>query len=386
MQTLDESKSPFYRNPWLVVVMIILLGVGIKVFLLVTDRFPFNADEAVVGLMANHILQGELPTFFYGQSYMGSLDALLVAVAFLIFGESVLCIRIIQILLFCGTLATTYQLAFRFTQKVEVGWIALLLLVIPTVNFTLYTTISLGGYGEALLLGNLILLLGFSELKDPKSYTILILGLLIGFGLWVNGLTLVYSIPVISYIIWKKIKQGKTAHSFDIHRILSLILLGFLFGALPWWIYGFQHGFDSLLAELFGSAISSGEVGYFANLGLRLVSFIIFGTTVIFGLRPPWEIQWLVLPAIPLIVSVWVFILIGFRKLVRKIPELIDPAYILVSVMMTTIAGFVLTSFGNDPSGRYFLPFSIPLAIIAGIYLTFIQHQYRAGDGLFWLY
>jgi hypothetical protein len=32
-----------------------------------------------------------------------------------------------------------------------------LLLAIPSVNVILYTTVSLGGYGEALLLGNLIL-------------------------------------------------------------------------------------------------------------------------------------------------------------------------------------------------------------------------------------
>jgi hypothetical protein len=36
---------------------------------------PFNSDEAIVGLMARHMLQGERPLFFYGQAYLGSLDA-----------------------------------------------------------------------------------------------------------------------------------------------------------------------------------------------------------------------------------------------------------------------------------------------------------------------
>ena len=132
----------------------------LKIFLMATGRMPFNADEAIVGLMASHILEGELPVFFWGQSYMGSLDALLVAGAFLLIGKSVLAIRIVQILLYCGIVATTYQLGYKIIGKVEAGWMAALLMAIPTVNVTLYTTISLGGYGEALLLGNLILLAG----------------------------------------------------------------------------------------------------------------------------------------------------------------------------------------------------------------------------------
>ncbi len=57
-----------------------LLAIGLKAALLAADVFPFNADESVVALMARHILQGARPAFFYGQAYMGSLDAVLVAV------------------------------------------------------------------------------------------------------------------------------------------------------------------------------------------------------------------------------------------------------------------------------------------------------------------
>ena len=57
---------------------------------------PFNSDEAVVALMARHILQGERPIFFYGQAYMGSADAYLVATGFWVFGEQVWVIRLIE--------------------------------------------------------------------------------------------------------------------------------------------------------------------------------------------------------------------------------------------------------------------------------------------------
>ncbi|MCH8338083.1 MAG: hypothetical protein IH858_04430, partial [Chloroflexi bacterium] len=68
------------------IVAILIFGLALKLMLLASDAFPFNSDEAVVGLMARHILDGAWPAFFYGQAYMGSLDATLVAIGFALFG------------------------------------------------------------------------------------------------------------------------------------------------------------------------------------------------------------------------------------------------------------------------------------------------------------
>jgi len=83
---------------------------GWKSWLVFSDHVPFNADEAVVGLMARHILQGERPVFFYGQNYMGSLDAALVSLGFTLLGEQIWVIRAVQSLLYLGLLLTTYHL------------------------------------------------------------------------------------------------------------------------------------------------------------------------------------------------------------------------------------------------------------------------------------
>src|SRR5512143_2634221 len=55
-------------------ILALAASLGVKILLLGIQAVPFNADEAVVALMAKHILQGERPLFFYGQAYMGSLD------------------------------------------------------------------------------------------------------------------------------------------------------------------------------------------------------------------------------------------------------------------------------------------------------------------------
>ncbi len=189
------------RRNWAWPTLALFLAVGLKVWLILGDWMPFNSDEAIVALMARHILLGKLPVFFYGQAYMGSLDAFLVAGAFILFGEQVWAIRVVQGLLYLGVMCTTACIGKRVFGFWQVGILAMFLLAIPTVNVTLYTTVSLGGYGEALLFGNLIILLGLRIAKDIRSkdapgsfWRWLGLGFLSGFGLWIFGLTLVFSL------------------------------------------------------------------------------------------------------------------------------------------------------------------------------------------------
>src|SRR5437763_16908030 len=93
--------------------LIALLWHGI---VLASGTVSFHSDEAVVGLMARHINQGKpIPTFFYGQNYMGSLDPLLVSVAFRLFGESVLSIRLVPFSLYLLFVVTTMLLALRLS-------------------------------------------------------------------------------------------------------------------------------------------------------------------------------------------------------------------------------------------------------------------------------
>ena len=106
MQTITKV---FASTKWL----ILILGAAAlawKGLLLALDSVPFNSDEAVVALMARHILLGERPIFFYGQAYMGSLDAFLVAGGFWLFGEQVWVIRLVQGLLYVGLIITTIGL------------------------------------------------------------------------------------------------------------------------------------------------------------------------------------------------------------------------------------------------------------------------------------
>ncbi len=390
-------------SSWIWVCLALLVAIGLKAWLLAAGRVPFNADEAVVALMARHILQGARPAFFYGQAYMGSLDAFLIAGAFALFGQGVWVIRFVQALLYLGVLVTTGLLGKQVFGAAKTGVLAMLLLAIPTVNVTLYTTASLGGYGEALLLGNLTLLVGLrlgnylNNEKQSASFGLYglagLLGFLIGLGLWAFGLTLVYSLPVLGYlgvpalkplVVAAKGSEGQQ-RSVATHRwtrwlpVLLVLLVGGLLGSLPWWGYALQHQADRLVTELSGSAIAGVEgLPWIFQVGRHTMSLLLLGSTVTMGLRPPWNASWLALPLLPFVLLFWMAVLIDIVRRLR-VPGIYRPAQaLLAGVMVTLIAAFILTPFGADPSGRYFLPLAVPLALFSAAMILDLQSRIGA--------
>ena len=376
----------------------VIAGVGLKISLLLGGAIPFNADEAIVALMARHILSGDRPIFFYGQAYMGSLDAFLVAGVFRLVGSSVWSIRLVQIGLFSLTILSTAYLCKKLTGSWKVAVLAAWFLAIPNVNITLYSTVSLGGYGEMLLIGNLILLITLRITQEINhgnenkvTWPWFALGFLSGIGLWAFGLTMVYSITAIIYLAWymyrtRLMSQNRENSLHSGHSLRSyfsdwkigkpvfigIFLVGGIFGSTPWWAYAQRSGFSTLLHELGGGAISGVEgLRPIEQILRHTLNLILFGTTVTLGLRPPWEIRLLALPLAPLVVIFWMGVVIyAVKKLFSDIKmgphgETYSHAPLLSGIVLVVVAGFILTPFGADPSGRYFLPAGLVMAVFA---------------------
>ncbi len=356
----------------------LLAAAGLKLGLLLAGVVPFNSDEAVVALMARHILQGEWPVFFYGQAYMGSLDAFLVAASFALFGQHIWVIRLVQGLLYLGVLWTTCLLGARLLGSRRLGLLAVWLLAIPPVVMTLYTTASLGGYGEALLLGNLLLLVGFSltETRESPAWHWALWGWLAGLGLWAFGLTLVYAVPaglMLLLELWRRAWRERV-------RALVLMALGGLVGAAPWWGYALANGWAILLRELAGGGIAGVERGHWlVNTWTHFWSFFLFGGTAVFGVRPPWAVRWLGLPLLPLALAFWTGVVVYLLTRLRTSASYRRGATLLIGVMITLALSFIFTSFGADPSGRYFLPLIVPLALFAAEALLELSVRYGRG-------
>ncbi len=360
----------------------LLLAALFKVGLLVAGVVPFNGDEAIVALMARHILQGERPVFFYGQAYMGSLDAWLIAGVFALFGPSVGAVRAVQVLVYLGTVATTYWLGRRIFRSEWIAGAAAVFMAIPPVLTTLYTTITLGSYGEVLLIGNLLLLLALHLGGAAAAPTVpaarrlggwFLLGVLGGVGFWSLSLIGVYLLPIAIYLA--------VAYRRQKARLVPLVVVaavGFVLGAAPWIGYTLQHGLATV-ADSVGAAMPL-PAGYHPVLAVfrHAFYFLLFGLTVVWGLRPPWSAEFLALPMLPFVLALHVAaLLFALRGAVRVRDQASHGRALLLGMMATLVSAYLLTPYGEDPSGRYFVPLTIPTALFVAEALHWLRLRRR---------
>lgn len=354
------------------------IGLTLKIVLLATDSVSFHSDEAVLGLMARHILQGHRPIFFYGQLYMGALDAYLIAASFAIFGQTVLAIRLVQVILYLATLGTTYGLAWRITHNRFAATAAALLFAIPPVMVSVYTTATLGDYQEILLLNNLIFWIVWDifDGKKQSSAWWFLAGILAGLGWWSLALIIVSLAPLTLQGLWhfrRKLPMQK----------IATLLLGFLIGAAPWVYAVADYGPSAILnaqsrPESQEDSLAETDLEGSGNQVTRLISLLLFNLPSLFGLKPSWSIDWIApLIGIPL-VMMYILILWGFarRVLARKETVFIQMAF--TSILIGSLAlmfTFVMFPSGGDPTGRYILPLYPLLAILIGEWISRQQSQ-----------
>ena len=329
--------------------------------------------------MARHILQGERPLFFYGQAYMGSLDAYLVAAGFWAFGQQVLVIRVVQALLYCGTISALYLALREFFQTPRLGWVAALLLSLPCLNLTLYTTVSLGGYGEALLIGSLALWLALRiSRRGPTFLSAGLLGFLAGLGLWVFPLSAVFTLPSLILAAVSSIRRGIP---WRIGFCAAALVIAALVGATPWLI-GWRELGSSAVREMLGSALAGVSGGSLPDqVAGRALNLLIFAPTVVFGLRAPWSTQLLALPLLPLAIAADLGVLLFGLGQLRRRDEGCSARWTLFAVGGLLIVLFLATPFGSDPSGRYFLPLSVLLAVTTAEFAGWLNaHRAHWGE------
>src|SRR5215470_4047945 len=96
-------------------------------FLLRADRF-FDADEAVEGLMARHVLLGEHPLFLWGQRYKGVPEIYLTSAVFRAAGSSIVSLKAVTLACFIVFLCLNLRLVERVCSR-RIAWIATALFI-----------------------------------------------------------------------------------------------------------------------------------------------------------------------------------------------------------------------------------------------------------------
>src|SRR5215213_11699240 len=134
------------------------LAIAARLPFLITGKIPFDSDEAVQGLMARHVLLGELPVFFWGQPFKGVPEVYAAAGAFAVFGSSVTALKSVTLAVFAMYVA----LNFVLLDKIASRWVAVsasLLLIVAPPALVFWSLWAGAEYMFIMLLGTLLLLM-----------------------------------------------------------------------------------------------------------------------------------------------------------------------------------------------------------------------------------
>ncbi|MGZ4387316.1 MAG: glycosyltransferase family 39 protein, partial [Gaiellaceae bacterium] len=162
-----------------------------------------DSDEAVVGLMAHHILHGQFTTFFWGQWYGGSQEALLTAPLFFLFGSSWLLLRLLPMILDGVAALVLWRVGRRTIGEPAAAAAAAVFWTWPP--FVIYKlTHQWGFYASGVLYCALILLLALRLIEQPTRTRAGVFGLVLGLALWQSAQLVPIVLPVIAWTIWKR--------------------------------------------------------------------------------------------------------------------------------------------------------------------------------------
>lgn len=189
---------------------LVALGLGARVWMLTNyalvsggDVDVYLADEGVVGLMAKHILEhGATPVFFYGQSYLGALEAYCAAMVFSVLGVGLLPLRLVPFFFSIGIGVLVYRFAYHFYSVAVARWATALVAVAP-MYFLQWNLKARGGFVEHVFLLFVVMLLfwSFYLYRRRGGATAFALGLAAGVALWVNQLAGAYLAAMV-VLLW----------------------------------------------------------------------------------------------------------------------------------------------------------------------------------------
>ncbi len=260
----------------------LLVAAAVRVWLVMHTHGVIDGDEALVGIQAEHILRGELPVYFYGQPYLGSLETYCIALLFAIFGPSVWALRAEPILMSLILVWLTWRLASVLAGAAQLPpyarryfvTIAALLAAVPPFYDGIAEMRTWGGLIETLVL-MLLLLLSTLQLtrrwREGASKRELALrwagtGFIVGLGFWIYPLIISAVLAAAAWIVYGAIAGVVTLrrqNAATLRQAITTMLAGLLpaVAAIPASLVGFAP------ALYWGATHQWQNVTYIVGLG-----------------------------------------------------------------------------------------------------------------------
>jgi len=254
-----------------------IAGLALRVWVYRSALGLPDSDEAVVGLMALHFLDGEWTTFFWGQGFGGSQEALLTAPLLWLTGPSWVAVRAVPVALTAVAAAVVWRVGRRTFADPAAAVAGCLLWIWPPFLVQRLTH-QYGFYASGLLYSALLLLLALRMVERPTRARAAAFGLVIGLALWQTAQILPIAVGVIGWMTWRRRTWL---------RQLWVMIAAALVGALPSIAWNATHGWASLSSPI-------DDTTSYAHR-LRIFASPLLGMLV--GLRTPYT-QERLLPAV----------------------------------------------------------------------------------------
>ncbi len=373
------------RPIFILAMLVILIGLHF-LFRWIMAHSPFLAesyyDEAVTGEMALHILKGEHQIFFWGQPYMGALEAYLTSFLFYLFGPTTFILHSTDIIV-CGFMLFLLNRIGTIVGGWVVGILAAAYWVFSPLYLSIIGLLTTGGHEEACALGTFVIF-GICRLLYKPSKGALALAFLIGLT---AGLGWWSSLLIAPFLLAGAIGLSLARPRLLLTRIPWMGLAGFLLGSSPFWLWEYLHSFMT-----FGFFEGHG-VGLFDQLPARIYTVLRFSLFQTF--LGDWWDGHSVLPSVPSFLAWPVFIFIYLPALllalfvvfqwIRRIFSLMSPFQgpkdLVALTFWILVLAFSTSEQGANGTLRYSLALYLPFAIFLALWLGKI-FQFRKALGV----
>ena len=220
----------------------IAVGLAIRIALAFTADGKSWSDNAIIALMAMHALSGRFYPFYWGQTYMGSLEAVVVAPFFALFGVSDVTLSIGLLPWYVLFAIALHRVAGRCAGRLA-GDIAPWLLAVAPPYVQYQQIVARGGYTETLAFGTVLLWLVLRVTHDAlpadsERRHLHAIGFVAGLAFWTNWLVFPY-FAVAGVYLWLHDRR------LPLRPVIVPMLAFFLLGSLPFWVFNIQRGFPT---------------------------------------------------------------------------------------------------------------------------------------------
>ncbi|MET0152107.1 MAG: discoidin domain-containing protein [Candidatus Binatia bacterium] len=220
----------------------IALGLAIRIALAFAADGKSWSDNAIIALMAMHALSGKFYPFYWGQTYMGSLEAVVVAPFFALFGVSDVTLSIGLLPWYVLFAVALHRVAARCAGRLAGDIVPWLLAIAPP--YVQYQHIAArGGYTETLAFGTVLLWLVLRVTHDAlpansERRHLHAIAFVAGLAFWTNWLIFPY-FAVAAVYLWLHDRR------LPLRPVIVSMLAFFLLGSLPFWVFNIRHGFPT---------------------------------------------------------------------------------------------------------------------------------------------